>query len=133
MKYLIDTDILIYLCSSKSKKLEKRFKRYNPDQFGISSITIGELIYGVNKSQEKGNNLQAILKILSPFIVLDFTSKDGWVYGEIRAELEAKGQIIGGNDLLISAQAKNRNLIVITDNVKEYKRIAGLKVENWAI
>ena len=127
----MDTNILIFLCNSKSKKLENRFKKHHPDEFLISSITVGELIYGVNKSQQKRKNLEAILKILSPFSVIDFDSKDAWKYGEIRATLETKGKIIGGNDIMIGAQAKQRGLKLITNNIREFKRINGLKVENW--
>lgn len=131
MKYLIDTNILIFLCNSKSKLLEQKFKTHSPEEFSVSSITVGELIYGVNKSQHRDRNLQAILKILSPFKVIDFDSSDGWMYGEIRADLEKKGTIIGGNDIMIAAQATRRGLIVITNNVKEYKRVSGLPVEDW--
>jgi tRNA(fMet)-specific endonuclease VapC len=131
MKYLVDTNILIYLCNSKSVKLERRFRRHRPDEFLVSSITVGELIYGVNKSQHKDRNLQAILKVLSPFSIVDFDSTDGWEYGEIRAELESRGKVIGGSDMLIAAQARRRGLILITNNTREYKRVHGLKVENW--
>jgi tRNA(fMet)-specific endonuclease VapC len=132
VKYLIDTNILIFLCNSKPKSLENKFKKHHPEEFAVSSITVGELIYGVNKSQHRDRNLQAILKILSPFKIIDFDSSDGWGYGEIRAELEKKGKTIGGNDMMIAAQAKQRGLIVITNNTREYKRVAGLSVEDWA-
>ena len=131
MKYLVDTNILIFLCNSKSPSLEHKFKRHRPEDFVVSSITVGELIYGVNKSQHRDRNLQAILKILSPFKIVDFDSSDGWAYGEIRAELEEKGTIIGGNDIMIAAQAKRRGLVVITNNTREYKRVNGLRVEDW--
>lgn len=131
MKYLVDTNILIFLCNLKSRKLEDRFKKHHPEEFLVSSITVGELIYGVNKSRQKIKNLEAILKILSPFVVIDFDSKDAWKYGEIRAGLESKGKAIGGNDIMIAAQAKRRGLILITNNTREYKRIHGLKVEDW--
>jgi tRNA(fMet)-specific endonuclease VapC len=131
VKYLVDTNILIYLCNSKSVRLETRFRKHRPGEFVVSSITVGELIYGVNKSRQKEKNLQAILKILSPFKVIDFDSSDGWHYGEIRAMLESKGRIIGGNDIMIAAQAKRRGLIVITNNTREYERVHGLSVEDW--
>ena len=131
MKYLIDTNILIFLCNSKSKALENKFKAHNPRDFAVSSITVGELIYGVNKSLHKDRNLQAILKILSPFTILDFDSSDGWEYGEIRASLEKKGTVIGWNDIMIAAQARRRGLVVITNNIGEYKRVVGLQIEDW--
>ena len=131
MKYLVDTNILIFLCNSKSKKLEAKFKKHHPEEFFVSSITVGELIYGVNKSQQKRKNLEAIIKILSPFKVIDFDSRDAWEYGEIRANLESKGKSIGGNDIMIAAQVKRRGLIMLTNNTKEYKRVSGIKVEDW--
>ena len=131
MKYLVDTNILIFLCNTKSKKLETKFKKHRPEEFFVSSITVGELIYGVNKSQQKRKNLEAIIKILSSFEVIDFDSRDAWEYGEIRADLESKGKSIGGNDILIAAQAKQRGLIMITNNTREYKRVGGIKVEDW--
>jgi tRNA(fMet)-specific endonuclease VapC len=132
VSYLVDTNILIHLCNAKSVKLEKRFCRHRPEEFLVSAITVAELIYGVNKSQRRQENLQAILKILSPFTVLDFDSSDGWEYGDIRADLERRGKVIGGNDMLIAAQARRRKLIVITNNTNEYLRIPGLNVEDWA-
>ena len=131
MKYLVDTDILIYLCNSKSAKLDRRFRRHKQEDFTVSAITVGELIYGVNKSKRREKNLEAILKILSPFTVLDFDSRDAWEYGEIRAELESEGKVIGGNDMLIAAQARQRKLTVITNSTREYERVSGLKVVSW--
>jgi len=133
MRYLVDTNILIYLCNSKSTLLERRFTNKPAELFFVSSITVGELIYGVKKSQRQKDNLRAILKILSPFTILDFNSKDGWEYGAIRAELESVGRIIGGNDLLIAAQARSRGLTVITNNLREFNRVEGLKVEDWSV
>jgi tRNA(fMet)-specific endonuclease VapC len=131
MKYLVDTNILIYLCNSHSISLEKKFIAHSPLEFCTSSITVGELIYGVNKSKYRERNLQAILKILSSFQIIDFDSKDSWEYGEIRADLEKKGTSIGGNDIMIAAQARRRGLTVVTNNTKEYKRVTGLHVEDW--
>ena len=132
MRYLVDTNILIYLCNSKSATLERHFTGKPAELFCVSSITVGELIYGVKKSQRQKENLRAILKILSPFTILDFNSKDGWEYGAIRAELECAGCIIGGNDLLIAAQARSRGLTVITNNLREFNRVEGLNVEDWS-
>lgn len=131
MTYLVDTNIIIFLCNSKSAKLEAKFKAFLPEEFSVSSITVAELIYGVFKSMRQKQNLEAVIKILSPFTVLDFDSRDAWEYGRIRAELEAKGQIIGCNDLLIAAQASRRGYIVVTNNTSEYSRIQGLRVEDW--
>lgn len=131
MNYLVDTNILIFLCNSRSKSLELMFRSHHPEDFFISSITVGELIYGINKSRHRDRNLSAILKIIFPFTILDFDSSDGWEYGEIRADLGKKGTIIGGNDIMIASQARRRGLTVITNNTGEYKRVEGLKVEDW--
>jgi len=132
MKYLVDTNILIYLMNSKSVKLQNKFTKKNIEQFCVSSITVAELIYGAKKSKNIDKNIEAAIKVLSPLTILDFTGLDAFEYGDIRADLELKGKIIGGNDLLIAAQARRQNLIVLTANVKEYERVQGLKLENWA-
>jgi tRNA(fMet)-specific endonuclease VapC len=133
MRFLVDTNILIFLCNSKSLLLEKRFTRHQPEEFGVSSITVGELIYGVKKSRHVERNLHAILKILSPFIIIDFDSADGWEYGDIRSSMEKKGMLIGANDCLMAAQARRRGLTVITNNIREYKRVPDLQVEDWSV
>ncbi|MBN2093730.1 type II toxin-antitoxin system VapC family toxin [candidate division KSB1 bacterium] len=131
MKYLIDTNILIYLMNSKSLELQKKFTERSTDDFCVSAITVAELIYGAKKSKNIEKNLNAVIKILSPFTIIDFTSKDAFEYGDIRAKLEMKGKIIGANDLLIAAQAKRQKLVVLTANTKEYERVEGLDLENW--
>ena len=123
MKYLIDTNILIYFMNSKSLKLQKEFTKRSPDDFCVSSITVAELIYGAKKSENELKNLNAVIKILSSLTIIDFTSMDAFEYGDIRADLEMKGQVIGANDLLIPAQAKRQNLIVVTANIKEYEHV----------
>ena len=132
MKYLIDTNILIYLMNSKSLKLQNKFTKKDVEQFCVSSVTVAELIYGAKKSANVDKNLSAAIKILAPFTILDFSGLDAFEYGDIRSYLEKKGTIIGGNDLLIASQARRQNLIVVTANEKEFKRVPELKVENWA-
>ena len=132
MKYLVDTNILIYLMNSKSPKLVSRFTKRNVEQFCVSSITVAELIYGAKKSKNVDKNMASAIKVLSPFTILEFSGLDAFEYGDIRTDLESNGRIIGGNDLLIAAQARRQHLIVITANTKEFERVKGLKVENWA-
>jgi len=131
MKYLVDKNILIYLMNSKSQTLLKKFTSKSIDDFCVSSITVAELIYGANKSRNRKKNLNAAIKMLSPFTIMDFTSQDAFEYGDIRADLEQKGKVIGANDLLIASQARRMKLTVITANTREYERVEGLKVENW--
>jgi tRNA(fMet)-specific endonuclease VapC len=132
MKYLVDTNILIYLMNSKSKKLLRKFTSKNIEQFCISSITVAELIYGARKSQNIDRNMSSAIKVISPLTILDFTGLDAFEYGDIRSDLEKKGKPIGGNDLLIAAQARRQNLIVLTANTKEFSRVPNLRIENWS-
>lgn len=131
MKYLVDTNILIYLLNSKSSQLQRKFTRRDVKQFGVSSITVAELIYGARKSRRVEQNVNAAIKVLSSFELLDFSSADAFEYVDIRADLESKGKVISGNDLLIAAQAHRLGLIVITANTGELLRVAGLRVEDW--
>ena len=131
MKYLVDTNILVYLLNSKSPQLQQKFTRRDIRQFGVSSITVAELIYGARKSRKVERNTSAVIKILSSFELLDFTSLDAFEYGDIRVYLESKGKLIGGNDLLIAAQARRLGLIVVTANTDEFTRVPGLQVEDW--
>ncbi len=118
--------------NSKSIKLQNKFVKKNIEQFCVSSITVAELIYGARKSKNVDKNMIAAINILSPFKILEFSGEDAFEYGDIRVDLERKGKIIGANDLLIAAQARRQNLVVVTANIKEYERVVGLKVENWA-
>lgn len=131
MKYLVDTNILIFLMNGKSKKLQQKFTRRKVEQFCISSVTVAELLYGAKKSAKVEQNTSAVVKILSPFEIIDFSSLDAMEYADIRATLEKKGTPIGPNDLLIAAQARRQNLKVITNNLKEFQRVENLKVEDW--
>ena len=133
MKYLVDTNILIYLLNSKSSQLQRKFTRRDIRQFGVSSVTVAELIYGARKSHRVEQNTNAVIKLLSSFELLDFTSADAFEYGDIRADLETKGKVIGGNDLLIAAQARRLGLIVVTANTGEFSRVPGLRVEDWTM
>ncbi len=98
----------------------------------ISSITFAELQYGIFKSQQKEKNSIALINFLAPIEILPFSDKSAIFYGEIRADLENKGQVIGAYDLLIAAQAISENLTLITNNVKEFNKIKSLRVLNWA-
>ena len=132
MKFLVDTNILIYLMNSKSISLQRKFTRYDNSLFGVSSITVAELIYGAKKSKWIERNLNAAIKILSPFEIIDFCSLDAFEYGDIRTYLETNGITVGGNDLLIASQARRLDLIVITANIREFKRIPRLQIEDWS-
>jgi len=129
--YLLDTNICIYLIKGKYPTLSENLKMHTPDQIKISSITVAELSYGVAKSEQKVQNRNALIKFLSPFEILPFTEKEAEYYGRIRAQLEQKCQIIGPYDMFIAAQALAHSFVLITNNMREFDRIPGLKLENW--
>ena len=131
MKYLLDTNICIYIIKKKPEKVLNRFSKLKPGDVGVSTITVAELYYGVAKSSKPNQNTIALQEFLQPLIILDFTSEDSIAYGRIRSELEAEGKLIGAMDLLIASIAFSRALILVTNNEKEFNRVKDLKVENW--
>ena len=132
MKYLLDTNICIYIINEKPKKVLHKFERYPVHEFGISSITHAELQYGVAKSNHKNKNQAALDEFLLPLAILPFQGK-GLVesYGKIRSFLESKGKTIGPLDTLIAAHALSLDLTLVSNNIKEFSRIPNLKCENW--
>jgi len=132
MKYLLDTNICIYIINEKPEKVLKKFEQYAVHEFGISSITHAELQYGVKKSKNKNTNQKALDEFLLPLTILPFHGKRlVECYGEIRVLLESKGRTIGPLDMLIAAHALSLDLTIISNNIKEFKRIPNLKCENW--
>jgi tRNA(fMet)-specific endonuclease VapC len=131
MKYLLDTNICIYIIKKKPLSVIKKLSKCKINDIGISSITMSELTYGVEKSQYQDQNRLALLEFLTMIDIYEYNSQAAHEYGVIRAELEKKGTIIGAMDLLIAAHATALNVTLVTNNVKEFKRIAGLKVANW--
>ncbi|HAB51805.1 MAG: hypothetical protein A2315_15695 [Ignavibacteria bacterium RIFOXYB2_FULL_35_12] len=131
MRYLLDTNICIYIIKKKPEPVIKKFTKLRPGSVAISSISLSELYYGVVKSSKPNENMIALQEFISPLIVLDFTDQDALFYGKIRVDLERKGKPIGAMDLLIAAIAKSRELVLITNNVREFSRISDLKIENW--
>jgi tRNA(fMet)-specific endonuclease VapC len=132
MKYLLDTNICIYIINEKPKKILKKFERYPVHEFGISSITHAELQYGVAKGKNKNTNQTALDQFLMPLTIIPFRGeKLVAYYGEIRALLESKGKAIGPLDMLIAAHALSMDLTIISNNIKEFSRIPNLKCENW--
>lgn len=131
MKYLLDTNICIYIIKQKPLDVLGRFRACAVGDIGLSSITVAELQYGVSKSQAKERNQQALDLFLVAPVIAEFDYSAAYVYGQIRAELEQKGQPIGALDLLIAAQAISLNITLVTNNEREFARIPGLEVENW--
>ena len=130
-RYLLDTNICIYIRKQRPPAVLARFEKLKAGEALLSVITYGELLYGAAKSQKREQALQALQELTSLLPVLALPAEAAEHYGQIRAALEAKGEIIGGNDLWIAAHAKAAGLIVVTNNEREFKRVKGLKVENW--
>lgn len=132
MKYMLDTNIIIYAIKHNPLNVYERLKSIDENDLCISSITYSELMYGVEKSKHSNQNRVALLIMLARIHVVDFDMKAAEEYGRIRATLESNGSVIGSMDLLIASHAKSRGLTLVTNNVKEFKRVEGLAIENWA-
>jgi tRNA(fMet)-specific endonuclease VapC len=131
MKYLLDTNICIYLIKRHYPEILSKLLRVGFSDIGISSITVAELEYGVANSNRSIEAQAALLEFIFPFEILDFNYTAASCYGKIRKELKDKGQPISDMDMLIAAVAMANELIVVTNNEKEFRRISGLKIENW--
>ncbi|MBK6976267.1 MAG: type II toxin-antitoxin system VapC family toxin [Cytophagaceae bacterium] len=131
MEYLLDTNICIYIIKKKPIQVFEKLISLNPGQVGISSITLAELQYGVAKSTNSKSNSEALEKFLVPLEILEFDSLAAVEYGRIRTNLEKNGTPIGPMDLLIAANAIAENLVLVTNNEREFERVEGLKIENW--
>jgi tRNA(fMet)-specific endonuclease VapC len=130
LKYLLDTNIVIYVLKRRPIEVLKIFNT-NASRMAISSITLSELIYGAEKSPNADKNLEAIEEFISHLDVLPYDAKASQHYGQIKATLERKGEIIGENDIHIAAHAISQGLILVTNNLREFKRVANLALENW--
>jgi tRNA(fMet)-specific endonuclease VapC len=132
VKYLIDTSVCVELIRGRRPRLVKRIAQRPTADFGLSSITVAELQYGVWKSPYATQERDALDEFLMPLTVLDFDYDATLSYGRIRAHLEATGKPIGALDRLIAAHAASRDLVLLTGNLKEFKRVPGLKAEDWS-
>ena len=131
MKYLLDTSVCVELIRGKRARLLKRMAERPTSDFAISSITLAELQYGAEKSGRPPHQRQTLETFLLAIAVIDFDSEAAAAYGKMRVPLEAAGTPIGALDTLIAAHALSRNLILLTHNLREFKRVRGLKVEDW--
>lgn len=132
MKYMLDTNICIYLIKQQPREVIDRFQGIVPGDMAISTVTLAELMYGVAKSQHREKNSSALELFLAPLEMVDFDFKAAGHYGVIRAYLEKMGTPIGAYDLMIAAHAQSLGLVLITNNEREFQRIPDLMVENWA-
>lgn len=133
MKYLLDTNICIYIIKHHPAGVRARFDACELGDIGVSTISVAELRYGLEKSAAPQKNLAALERFLAPLEFADFDHEATIAYGPIRAALARSGKPIGALDLLIAAQAISRDLVLVTNNVGEFQRVPGLKLENWAV
>ena len=131
MKYLLDTNICIYIIKKKPQKLIDKITHINITDIGISSITLSELEYGVEKSSMQKKNRIALTEFVLPFEICFYDDLAAYHYGKIRSTLEKKGEPIRAVDLFIAAHALSINAILVTNNENEFKRVPKLKIENW--
>lgn len=131
MKYMLDTNICIFIIKHQPENVIRKFMEYNPGDICISAITYAELVHGVEKSQSREKNRIALTVFLSEIQIVPFDDPAAQVYGVVRADLQKKGTPIGPLDTLIAAHAKALNLTLVTNNTKEFARVDGLALDDW--
>lgn len=132
LRYLLDTNMFIYIRQRRPEEVFRRFRRLRPGEAAISVITYGELFYGAVKHPDQAKAVEQLRELVSVIPVLLLPAAAAEAYGAIRADLESKGEMIGNNDGWIAAHAIASGLTVVTKNEKEFRRVRGLKVQNWA-
>lgn len=130
MRYLLDANAVIDLLNEPAGAIVRRVRQHEPVEVGISAIVVHELYYGAFRSRRQQHNLGLVDGLR--FDVVDFDQEDARYAGEIRAVLAKQGPPIGSYDVLIAGQAKARDLILVTANLEEFRRVDGLQLENWS-
>jgi len=131
LRYLLDTNICIYIARNRPEEVLERFQGLQPGEVGMSAITYGELCYGACKSRQRAEAQKTLRKLAEMIPVLAISPDVGERYGDIRAELEKSGRVIGNNDLWIAAHAVALGVPLVTNNEREFTRVPGLAVQNW--
>ena len=131
MNYFLDTNICIYFLKQSFSSIGERLRALSPNQIKIPSIVQAELLFGAEKSSLRARTLKIIEQFLSPYEIIAFGSKEAVVYATIRKSLEEKGTVIGANDLIIAATVLASEGYLVTHNTREFKRVKGLRVEEW--
>ncbi|WP_297472762.1 type II toxin-antitoxin system VapC family toxin [Ferrovum sp.] len=132
VRYLLDTNICIYIAKYNPPAVRERFSRHTADEMVMSVVTLGELRFGAEKSQSRERALAVIARLEAAMKIAPLTEVAGEHYGQIRASLQERGEMIGNNDLWLAAHAKAEGWILVTNNEREFARVEGLQVENWA-
>jgi tRNA(fMet)-specific endonuclease VapC len=131
VRYLLDTNICIYIAKHNPPEVRERFALHAASELAISVITLGELRFGAEKSQQREQALIRIEALCRAATVAPLPESASEHYGRIRADLQQRGQIIGNNDLWLAAHAKAEGWVLVTNNEREFARVEGLTVENW--
>ena len=132
MRYMLDTNICIYAIKHKPENVFIRLKEHKPEEVCISSVTYAELVHGVEKSKMIEKNRLALALLLANIEIMSFDTLAAEAYGKIRAELEKAGTPIGPLDMMIAGHAKSLGYTIVTNNTREFDKVKGLKIENWA-
>ena len=132
MRDMLDTNICIYVIKHKPEKVFQKLQTIHPEDVCISSVTYAELVHGVEKSAAVEKNKLALSMLLANMEILDFDVDAADCYGKIRAGLEKKGTPIDPLDMMIAGHAQSLGYTVVTNNMKEFSRVADLKMEDWA-
>jgi tRNA(fMet)-specific endonuclease VapC len=126
LKYLLDTNICIFVIRQRLPKVLHKFEQFLPDELGISTVTLSELRYGADKSSHPDKNHTALNSFLAPLLIVDFDSQCADYYGKLRSDLERRGTPIGPLDTLIAAHCLSLQVPLVTNNTKEFSRVPGL-------
>jgi tRNA(fMet)-specific endonuclease VapC len=129
--YLLDTCIVSAAMRGEPRAVLNRLANIASDRLHVSALVLGELATGAEKSERRAATLASVRDVTAGMATLPFDADDAFAYGRVRAALERKGASIGPMDMLIAAQAVARNLVLVTDNLREFRRVPGLKCENW--
>ena len=131
MIYMLDTDICIYTIKRKPSSVVNRLEQLKPGELAMSAITFAELVNGAKKSKYVEANMERLNDLSELIDVRPFDRQAALFYGSVRSSLEKRGEVIGGNDLLVAAHALSLDWTLVTNNEKEFRRVEGLRVENW--
>jgi tRNA(fMet)-specific endonuclease VapC len=132
MAFMLDANTCVDLIRQRNEKVFRRLKQRQPDELCVSSVTLSELEYGAARSSDPARNRLALAEFMTPLRVMPYDDMAAAAYGPLRAELERKGLPIGPLDTLIAAHALSLGMTLVTDNEREFARVAGLRVQNWA-
>ena len=133
MIYMLDTDICIYIIKRKPLLVLERLELIQPGQLSMSAITFAELMNGAKKSQRVEANVSRLNALGEILEICSFDQQAAVAYGDVRSSLEKRGEVIGPYDLLIAAHALSLDRTLVTNNEREFKRVEGLELENWAV